>query len=170
MYGLSQETINQYNFSLGLIYKWMCVAIEARKKNIIHRLSVARARQEERNQKIEEDKQRGQDRQNALESAKDEFEAKNKDRIEAYKEYKEAVAAGQPPDLDDGEEPPTEPLFDEKYFLYNWDDEHPPLIIPPEVKDDVDNDWLLTTERKEELVAQYTIDLSDAQASIPSRK
>ena len=26
--------------------------------------------------------------------AKEEFEAKNKDRIEAYKEYKEAVSAG----------------------------------------------------------------------------
>jgi len=159
MHGLNQEAINEYNFALGLIYKWICLAIEARKKNIIHRLSASRARQEERNQKIDEDRQRAEDRRHALESAKDEFEAKNRDKLEAYKDYKEAIESGQPSGLEDGEEPPTEPLFDQKYFLYNWDDEHPPLIIPSEVKDDVDNDWLLTTERREDLIAQFSIDL-----------
>ena len=34
-----------------------------------------------------------------LKSAKEEFEAKNKDRIDAYKEYKVYFAADQPPDL-----------------------------------------------------------------------
>ena len=97
---------------------------------------------------------------------------KNRDKIEAYKDYREAVDSGNPPDLGEGEEPPTEPLFDEKYFLYNWDDEHPPITIPPDVKDDVDNDWRLTADRKEELVAQYQTDQAEAQAaaSMPSRK
>ena len=66
MYGLSQDTINQYNFSLGLMYKWMGLAIEARRKDIIYRLAVSKAGKEERSQKIEEDKQRTEDRKNAL--------------------------------------------------------------------------------------------------------
>jgi len=66
MYGLNQDTINQYNFSLGLMYKWMGLAIESRRKDIIYRLAVSKARKEERSQKIDEDVQRTEDRKNAL--------------------------------------------------------------------------------------------------------
>jgi len=38
----SMEEINSYNQSLGLIVKWMHLAIETRKKDILHRLSLSR--------------------------------------------------------------------------------------------------------------------------------
>ena len=53
---VSQEEIYAYNYSLGLIFKWMQLAIETRKKNIIHRLSLSRVKREERAQKEEEAK------------------------------------------------------------------------------------------------------------------
>lgn len=53
---LTQESISVYNFSLGLIYKWMMMAIEARKKDIVARLSAKKVEREERQAKIEEDK------------------------------------------------------------------------------------------------------------------
>ena len=169
MHGLNQESINHYNFALGLMYRWMVLAIEARKKDIIYRLALSKERKQERNQKIEEDKKRTEDRKNALVNAVDDFKSKNRDKIEAYKDYKEAVDSGNPPDLEDDEEPPTEPLFDEKYFLYNWDDENPGIIIPMEIKDDVDNDWLLTSDRKEDLIVQYQQDAeAQAAASAPA--
>ena len=169
MHGLNQESINHYNFALGLMYRWMVLAIEARKKDIIYRLALSKERKQERNQKIEEDKQRTENRKSALVNALDDFKSKNRDKIEAYKDYKEAVDSGNPPDLEDDEEPPTEPLFDEKYFLYNWDDENPGIIIPMEIKDDVDNDWLLTSDRKEDLIVQYQQDAeAQAAASAPA--
>lgn len=62
------------------------------------------------------------------------------------------MAAGNPPELDEGEEKPTRPVFDDKFFLYNWDEEHPAITIPPAVVDDIDNDCVLTEELKEELI------------------
>ena len=165
MHGLNQDYINRYNFALGLIYRWMVIAIEARKKDIVYRLAVSKERKQERNQKIEEDKQRTENRKSALATALEDFKSKNRDKIDAYKDYKDAVDSGNPPELEDDEEPPTEPLFDEKYFLYNWDDENPAIIIPMEVKDDVDNDWLLTADKKEDLILQYQGDQAEAQAS-----
>jgi len=42
------ETINGYNYSLSLIYRWMLLAIETRKKDIIHRLAASKVKREER--------------------------------------------------------------------------------------------------------------------------
>lgn len=134
--GLSQETISVYNYSLGLIYKWMTMVIEARKKNIISRLNDSKIKKEERQQRIEEDKQRTEDRAAATEEAKEKFEAENKSLIEKYTEYQEALGTDEPPELEEGEDPPTKPEFDSKFFLYGWDEEHPAIIIPAEVVDD----------------------------------
>ena len=62
----SLDDINQYNYALGLIYRWMKQAIESRKKDIIHRLSITKIKREERFQKEEEAKQRADDRESAL--------------------------------------------------------------------------------------------------------
>lgn len=47
------------------------------------------------------------------------------------------------------------PQFDEKYFLFGFDEEHPEVEIPAEVPDDVDNDWDLPQERKEDEIQAY---------------
>ena len=153
--GLSQESISVYNYSLGLIYKWMIMVIEARKKNIIGRLNDSKIKREERQQRIEEDKQRTEDRAQAIEDAKEKFEQENKSLIEKYNNYMEQLESDDPPELEDGEEAPTKPVFDEKFFLYGWDEEHPSIIIPNEVIDDKDNDWLISPEKRDDLIAEF---------------
>jgi len=49
----------------------------------------------------------------------------------------------------------VKPVYDENYFFFNWDEEHPEIKIPDEVIDDVDNDWMVSAERKEDLVTEY---------------
>jgi len=56
--GLDQETLNRYNYALGLILHWLKLVIAARKKDIIGRLVVTKGLREEREMKIEEEKQR----------------------------------------------------------------------------------------------------------------
>jgi len=80
------------------------------------------------------------------------------------------VDAGNPPSLDDGEEPPTKPVFDENFFFFNWDEEHPEVHIPDEIRDDLDNDWRLTQERKEELLTQYAAEQAEAAAEAEKAK
>jgi len=46
--GFDLATINGYNYSLGIIYKWMLLAIDTRKKDIIHRLADSKVKREER--------------------------------------------------------------------------------------------------------------------------
>jgi hypothetical protein len=57
------------------------------------------------------------------------------------------------------------PVYDEKYFLYNFDEEHPETVIPQEVIDDVDNDWIITATRKDELLTEYQITVAEALAA-----
>ena len=139
------------------------MVIEARKKNIISRLNDSKIKREERQQRIEEDKQRTEDRANATEEAKEKFEAENRALIEKYNEYQEALASEEPPDLD-GEDPPEKPVFDEKFFLYGWDEEHPAIIIPAEVVDDIDNDFIIPPDKKDEMIEQFAAQKAEEMA------
>jgi hypothetical protein len=59
------------------------------------------------------------------------------------------------PDLN-GEDPPIKLTFDEKYFHYNWNDEHPPIEIPSMPEEEIDNDWIIpNNEKKEEMINDH---------------
>lgn len=131
------------------------MAVEARKKDIIGRLHESKQKREERETKIEEDKQRSEDRKAATDEAREKWENDNAAAIQKYEDYAASIADGGTPDLEEGEEPPTKPTFDEKFFLYNWDEEHPAINIPAEVIDDVDNDWIIAADKKDDLIADY---------------
>jgi hypothetical protein len=122
----------------------MQMAIETRKRDIIHRLSISKTKREERAEKEREAAERAEARAAALAEDKEKWEISNKADIDKYEDYKAAVDEGNQPELDDGEEPPTKPVHDENYFFFNWDEEHPEIQIPDEVVDDVDDDWLIT--------------------------
>jgi len=49
---MSEEELNKYNYSMGIIFKWLKIAIEYRKKNIICRLNNAKKLRENRELKI----------------------------------------------------------------------------------------------------------------------
>lgn len=164
--GLSQDSINSYSYSLGLIYKWMTLALEARKKDIISRLHESKQKREEREQKIDEDKQRTEERKAATDEAREKWENENAAAIQKYEDYAAAIEGGTTPDLEEGEDPPTKPSFDEKFFLYNWDEEHPAINIPPEVIDDVDNDWIISADKKDDLIADFAVNRQEELAAL----
>ena len=61
----------------------------------------------------------------------------------------------EPPELEEGEDPPSKPVFDEKFFLYGWDDEHPTLLIPEEVIYDKDNDFIIAADKRDEMIIEF---------------
>lgn len=162
---LDQDTINNYNYSLGLCFRWLQLAIESRKRDIASRLNKSKIKREERLNKIEEDKQRTNDRKEASQEAADKFEVENKADIEKYNDFIAAKEAGEEPELEDDEEP-IKPAFDEKYFLFNWDEDHPAIEIPPEVVDDVDNDWIIEATKKDDVIQDFIAGQQEAMAGI----
>ena len=47
------------------------------------------------------------------------------------------------------------PEFDRREAEEKFDDENPEVIIPDELKDHVDNDWVLDDDEKEALITQF---------------
>lgn len=108
-------------------------------------------------------------RANACQEAKEAFEnsADTKEANEAYAEYKAQIDAGNPPQLEEGEDPPQPKEFNERYFLFNWDEENPQIVIPNEVSDDIDNDWNLTPELKTEKIDEFIAEKVASQEPPP---
>lgn len=59
--------------------------------------------------------------------------------------------------------PTKDCLFDDKYFLFQWDEDQPEIIIPDEVKDDVDNDWVIPQDQKEHAIEEYLTGQTEAE-------
>ena len=53
--GLTEDELNKYNHSLGLIYKWITIAIQYRKKNITSRMATSKRLKTEREERIAEE-------------------------------------------------------------------------------------------------------------------
>lgn len=86
-------------------------------------------------------------REEALAAAKERFEADNEaERAEEAKRGSPEVAEAN----EDDEEEDDGPEFDVEEFDAKFDDENPPIEIPPEVIDDVDNDFNIEIEEEEE--------------------
>lgn len=52
-------------------------------------------------------------------------------------------------------EKPVLPVFNLEDFIMKWDEENPPIIIPDEIEDEFDRDWILSEEEEEQLIQQY---------------
>ena len=47
------------------------------------------------------------------------------------------------------------PKFDKEEMEEKFDDENPPIEIPPEQEDDINNDWVLEEDQEAELVNAF---------------
>ena len=52
------------------------------------------------------------------------------------------------------------PEFNEQDAVEKFDEENPEVEIPDEIIDDINNDWVLTEEENEALIAKYFADKS----------
>lgn len=78
-----------------------------------------------------------------------------------------AQKEGNEYELEEGETMPTKDcLFDEKYFLFQFDEDSPEVIIPDEIKDDVDNDWIIPQDQKETIIEEYLAGQQEAEAAM----
>lgn len=93
---------------------------------------------EERQECMDKEAERVERREDELQKAKDIFEetiAQQKADLEKLKAEKEDD------DEDENQEDEEDEEFDEEDFIAKFDDENPPVEIPPEVINDVDNDY-----------------------------
>ena len=51
-----------------------------------------------------------------------------------------------------------------------WDEDHPDIDIPPEIQDDIDNDWVIPVDKKEDLIHDYLAQIAEAKVSIESAR
>lgn len=176
LHDFSDEELVKYNYSFSLIHRWLKIVIEARKKNICCRLNQAKKAREERDAKIQEENARLEEREAAMQQRREQHEQEHKEEIERYNEYQASLETETPMQLEEGEEPPTLPKFDEKYAIFEFDEEHPSIPIPDEKLDDKDNDWVLSGDGKEEAIADYVQSITDyftalnAPPEVPSKK
>ena len=75
----------------------------------------------------------------------------NRDAIEAAIAYQNRPPAAEDEDEENEEPaekqpPPVMPVFNSEEFLAKWVHENPPVEIPDEVIEDLDNDWIYTPE------------------------
>lgn len=78
-----------------------------------------------------------------------------------------AKNAGEEYELEEGEQMPTkECLFDEKYFLFQFDEDNPAIAIPQEVHDDKDNDWIIEADQKDAVIEEFLIGQQEAEQAM----
>lgn len=144
----------------GRLFRWLQLALESRKTDIIRRKALVQKERDERDSKIAQRDKRAADREGALETAKAAFLEEKKDEIAEYEAYVKAQEEGvdeygEEEDDEDGpkeKKVPEMPVFNEEVFLEEWDAENPEIIVAEDTEDPVDNDWVLTEEEAAEQV------------------
>ena len=78
-----------------------------------------------------------------------------------------AKEAGEEYEVEEGESMPSkECLFDEKYFLFQFDEDNPAIIIPDEVHDDQDHDWIIEADQKDAIIEEFLAGQQEAEAAL----
>lgn len=136
------EDIEGYSLALGQLYQYAQLAMKIRKGDVIKRYMHNVKLKEEREAAIQQEKDRQEERGQYLEdeAAKWEEEHKKPEKKEGEGEQDE-----EEPEEAEGEGKEEE-QFDEAAVLAKFDQEKEPIVIPPEVVDDIDNDIELTED------------------------
>ena len=161
--GINAEEVDEFNMVAGRLYKWLTLALENRKNDIVRRKSLIHKQREERDNLIKSKEERETKRVADLKEAKDKFQEENKDEIDAYEEWKRKQEGGgdeyaEEEDEEENEkekEPPKMPEFNEKEFLEKFDEEFPEIVVNENTTDDIDNDWILTEEEIEAEISKF---------------
>lgn len=138
---INEEQVDEYSIALGQLFRWLRQALDLRIENVKQRRAKTKMLKDERQDATDKEAQRVELREEELAKAKEAFAA-------AIQEQKEVKAKEKEDDEEDNEEE-EDPEFEEENFLLKFDDENPPITIPPEVIDDVDNDYNFEEEEVE---------------------
>merc|ERR1719148_607166 len=146
--------VQNYHAGVGKLYKWLKMALDNRKQDIIRRKAIAKKNREEKASKEEALAKRDADREQFLLDKESEFNEVNKEDIETYNKWKEEQErlAEQDYGEEKGSEDEDEKANAEPPSLPEFDNENPPIDIPPEAEDDINNDWVLEEDQELELI------------------
>jgi len=84
MQGIEEQDVIEYSMTLGRLYKWLKLAVESRKSDIIRRMSKIHKEREERELKIKAKEERAAKRKGDLDESKEKFNEEHKDEIDTY--------------------------------------------------------------------------------------
>ena len=76
------------------------------------------------------------------------FKEDNREEIEAYNNYQQKSQrepeGGDQDESAENNTAPVLPVFNKETFLTNWLNINPPIIIPDEPIEEIDNDWIMS--------------------------
>ena len=146
------EALQEYSFVLFRLIKFIIDTLNTRKSDILWRHASQREAIKKRNEIIKNNKKIDAERKKALEDAKRQFNGEPEkvdtgrndgEEEEEDEEVEEKVKKNNEAKLD-AEGNPL--IFNEEEFLQLYDQEHPKVPVPDEVKLDEDNDFDLEEE------------------------
>mmetsp|Transcript_19643 Transcript_19643/g.26562 ORF Transcript_19643/g.26562 Transcript_19643/m.26562 type:complete len:253 (+) Transcript_19643:1413-2171(+) len=135
---IEEEKVDEYSVILGRIHRWVTQALELRVEDVRNRRDTIAILKYEREQALAEDKARTEKRQAALEEKQQEHEEKENENEKKF---------GEEQDSQDEEGNPVQKLPYERQelnleeFNLEFDTMNPPIDIPNEVVEHVDNDF-----------------------------
>jgi hypothetical protein len=135
------DEVDSYSLALGQVLQYLTLAVEIRKDDVLRRYQNKQKLKEEREQAREQEDERIIERQQFLEEEKVKWEEEHKKQ-----EKKEGEGEGEGDQQEAEGEGAEEKQFDEVATLDKFDLDKPPIEIPAEVIDDIDNDLELSEE------------------------
>lgn len=138
---INEEAIDEYSVTVGKLYRWLMMTIELRIADVRERRAKKTQMKHEREEAIERENDRKEKRDIEVQ---EKLEAAVAAQEEAEAKAAEAEASGE------DEQPDEVPSFDQDAFSKQetdkYDEEYPPVEIPDEVIDDIDNDYNIEDE------------------------
>lgn len=161
----TEEDVQNYNTGFLKLYRWLKIAIEARKSYIVRTKAQVKRDREDRGRREEQAEERAKQKENHLIEARDKFNDEHREEIQAYEEYEAELAkkeaeeygeeAGSDNDQEEEKEPPVKPVYNEAEVIEKFDEDFPEIVIPDEVQDVIHNDWVLQEDEEQRLVDDY---------------
>lgn len=142
---------------VGRVMRWVQAAVKLRRADIVRRKALFRRAKELREEAIVNEQKRKERLDVELVEAEVKFKEDNKDEIEAYHNYQQKSHRDSE-DQDESAEkeaPPVLPIFNKEAFLTNWLNMNPPIIIPDEPIEELDNDWIMSPSELDYNVNTY---------------
>jgi hypothetical protein len=154
---VKQEDVDSYSLALGYVLKYIYIAVELRKADVVRRYQQNAKLRDERTEAEEKENERQGDRETFLQEERTKWEEEKKVKLEEQQKAKEGEGEGNDDEEDEDAEgeganissnykAQEEQQFDEAEALARFDADRPPIVIPDEVIDDIDNDIELTEE------------------------